>query len=452
MSSKRTKPISEKPLGSRVAGPLMADDGLIDGVLGFVEDVATMGNAFLVQELMGDTPPESPAPPETAEGSALVVGSAENSEVAYDDSFTPALVAELNNNPNLSLEQILTDAAHNTLDVTGADQPLHHPTLAAFGDQAANQSEGTEPTRSAVFVANEAYVHHDDLGTPHNEAVSLAGALGSRGYQNAGVHDDQSATGIQSAFGSLVDNANPGDELVAFYGGHGAPEGLVGVQDGDGTTDIYGNSQVSGIVSAATQKGAHIRVIMDSCHSGSAAQAVRDERRNELAERTDGLGDLMYMEAAEVAAETKRRILTHLESRNGKPAVLEPLYAEVDAQFVALEAQYAVLDEQYPDPSDASNEAAHRRQELDKAWAKLDEQWNALVARLDELDADPAYETWKAEHDVVSSSIWTLCLPALGAATSLWGCVSLPPSLTISIPWGPRFNTSTSCKTRPFRP
>ena len=41
-------------------------------------------------------------------------GSAENSEVAYDDSFTPALVAELNNNPNLSLEQILTDAAHNT--------------------------------------------------------------------------------------------------------------------------------------------------------------------------------------------------------------------------------------------------------------------------------------------------------------------------------------------------
>ena len=107
MSSKRTKPISEKPLGSRVAGPLMADDGLIDGVLGFVEDVATMGNAFL-QELMGDTPPESPAPPETAEGSALVVGSAENSEVAYDDSFTPALVAELNNNPNLSLDACLS--------------------------------------------------------------------------------------------------------------------------------------------------------------------------------------------------------------------------------------------------------------------------------------------------------------------------------------------------------
>jgi hypothetical protein len=113
-----------------------------------------------------------------------------------------------------------------------------------------------------------------------------------------------------SLWGSLVSAAQPGDELIAYFGGHGSPEGLAGINHSRTAPDLFRNAQVSGVVSSATGKGAHIRFILDSCYSGSAVQTVREEHANELAESASSFGDKVRAAAMAGVSEIRKKLIT----------------------------------------------------------------------------------------------------------------------------------------------
>jgi Caspase domain len=248
---------------------------------------------------------------------ATVVGAAADTEYAFDSSFTPALVAALHANPNLSIDEVLEQISAGSLGTgTDNDGGLHHPTIVQYGQTAPSTAEGGANKKLAVLIANQNYVNINPLGTPIAEAGTMKTELVTRGY-DANVHSDKSSADMGTLWSSMVGAANKGDDLVAFYGGHGAPEGLVGINHdfAPNPADIFSNAQVSGVVSSATGKGAHIRFVMDSCHSGAAVQAVREERQNELAAVATTLGDQLRVAAMTGLRQAKQRLLAHCHQR-----------------------------------------------------------------------------------------------------------------------------------------
>lgn len=281
----------------------------------------------------------------TEMGSAVVVGSAADSEWAFDASFTPALVTALQNNPNLSVDEVLHLISDRTLVVNDPDQAVHHPTLAEYGQTAANTSETRGGQRLAVFVANQNYTSIGSLQTPIAESTSFEGAMTGRGYKSLGVKQDQSSGEMAGVYTDLIGQAQPGDDLVAYYAGHGAEDGLVGRDYSSTNNDMFTNGEVAEVVGQATTLGAHIRFIMDSCHSGSAVQAVREQRANELAETTEGLGERLRLAGFEVLTHCKSKLMEHFHAR---AAALDP-----------MDAQIAQLQNNPPPPGNAAQAQAH---------------------------------------------------------------------------------------------
>jgi hypothetical protein len=289
---------------------------------------------------------ESPTP-----GSATVVAAAEDSEYAFDNSFTPALVTALQNNPNLSLDEVLANISGNSLGspATDNDGGLHHPTIVQYGQTDASANECRDNEKTAVLIPNQNYVNISPLGTPIAEANAMSGELANRGY-DSNVHPDQTSAQMSGLWNGMVNAANEGDDLVAFYGGHGAPEGLCGINDDlpPNPSDTFTNAQVAGVVSSATAKGAHIRFVMDSCHSGAAAQAVREERENELARNADSLGDHVRVAALAGLRTAKQALLDHCHEREQTlqkldDAIVEHQGKEPDASNAVAHAKWAVI-------------------------------------------------------------------------------------------------------------
>ena len=330
-------------------------------------------------------PSKSQSQEASQEGSATVVASAEDTEYAFDNSFTPALVGLLQNNPNLSLDEVLGNIssgallAMNTSAATNSDG-LHHPTIVQYGQTQEDSNECRDSQKIAVLVANQNYTHLTNLSTPIAEAGALAGELSGRGY-DANVHTDQGAGDMSSLYSAALATAQEGDDIVAYYGGHGSPSGLCGrdedvIDMGGGVyepanVDTFSNGQVAGVVSDATSKGANIRFVMDSCHSGEAAQAVRDERIGKLAGGADSLGDEMRVIAMQGIAVAKESLVTHCHDRE---TVLTQLHHALDehitnhtppagapagqvADFMAiktgLEHQIMTVGQAYNDKADA---------------------------------------------------------------------------------------------------
>lgn len=367
---------------------------------------------------------------EQTEGSAIVLGSAVDSEVAYDDSFTPLLIDQLDENPEQSVAEILRAMSEQVLDVPLAEQPVHHATMASYGDETANQGDG-ENARSSVFVANSDYVHIDDLQTPGPEARALEGQLASRGYDSAGVHEDLAADAMHGVYGRLVAGAEAGDELFAYFAGHGAPEGFVGTWHEPGVDeDILSYGDVTGLVSQATSRGAHIHVVIDACHSGAGAQAVREERRNDLAELDIGLLAQGGLLVAEYALDAKQLILDHLAARAERPDVLKPIYLAIEAQYEPLRAEFETVFVRQPPADDESDEAVLLRAELDAELATLSDRWQAVGDQLVALDEHAAWDAWRAAWDERIARRWRSWIPAMTAAGLATGAGFPPLQIT----------------------
>ena len=259
-----------------------------------------------------------------SEGSAIVVGESGATEYGFTNRFTPDLVQLMQNSPNASLDEILETIGDQEYQVNYTSdptfpQPELHPTLTSYGERTDENSSGD---KAAMLVANENYPGAALAGVTA-QATSLEGQLTGRGYQSPGVITDQTGAGLATAFSGLVSNAEEGDELLAYFIGHGSPEGLAGLD-----WQNYTNAQVSGLVNSATSKGAHIRFLIDACHAGSAVQAVRSERVNELDARTDDAGNEFLLDLARVGMNFRQTLIDHVNARH---SALRQVQSAIDA-------------------------------------------------------------------------------------------------------------------------
>jgi hypothetical protein len=329
-------------------------------------------------------------------GSATVVGAAADTEYAFDNSFTPALVAALQANPNLSIDEVLEQLGAGSLG-TGVDNDngLHHPTIVQYGQTAQNTSECRDNKKLAVLIANQNYVNISSLNTPIAEAGTMKTELEGRGY-DANVHSDKTAAEMSTLWSSMVSAAAQGDDLVAFYGGHGAPEGLVGVNYDfpPAVPDIFSNAQVAGVVGSATGKGAHIRFVMDSCHSGSAAQTVREVRENELAAVATSVGDHLRVAAMTGLRQAKERLLAHCHKRE-----------------TTLQQLDDAIQQHQATPPDAAN-------------AQATQTWNAVLTalRASRTGVQNAF-------DRASDRMWAQYIPLLNIVKMAVGHKQAPPPI-----------------------
>lgn len=221
-----------------------------DALTGVFGSLASAGNAFINDlvsgNMLADGAPSTldkgalflGSSPKAKSGSAVVMGAAADAENAYEGTFGPQLQAKLDNNPDLSIDEVLALMDEMVLDSPSTAQPVHHPTLVSFGDRWANQEAG-EPKKLATFVANSDYDSQPDLLSIPDQAAALERSLMSRGYDILDVAPDQSAAQMSRVYNELVANAGAGDELFAYYGGHGCPMGLNGVRDSEEVCDIY---------------------------------------------------------------------------------------------------------------------------------------------------------------------------------------------------------------------
>jgi hypothetical protein len=255
------------------------------------------------------------------------------------------------------------------------------------------------------MIANQSYANMSDLRTPLVEATQMQGELSSRGYE-VDVHADKTAADMSTLWGTMAGAAKPGDDLVAHYGGHGITAGLLGVEHDHPPRppDIFTNAQVSGVVSSATGKGAHIRFVMDSCHSGAQVQAVREVRQNELAAAATSPDDKPRIEALASLREMKQRLLGLRQRRD-----------TVSGELRAAREQHAA---HAPDP--ASAEATTR-------WAKIQGSLR---------DAEAISVEW---HEREEGTLWAEMLPQIEAVRTMARYSAAPPSIS-DYDLGPQLN------------
>ena len=313
------------------------------------------------------------------EGSVMMVGAAQQSEVAYDDSFTPALTQELEDNGG-DLDAALRALAEQELQVPGADQPEHHPSLLVMGDTATKPGEGNK--KIAVYVANEDYDYVDadggdmDLATPKAETNKLKSTLAD--YETADHLEDATGDEMGAAYADAVGSLTAGDEAFLYFSGHGAEDGLVGRAWTHDDNDVLDYSSVSSLLSWGMGNGVHVRMVVDACHSGAGTQLARDERANEVAEGGPGVKEGLYLEGYEFLAEYRQLMLDYVHDR----AVVVG-----DAQFLLDEHLALKPDKSDPAWTTWNNTRRELREKRDKAiaaWdAKADELWAGMQRTLE---------------------------------------------------------------------
>ncbi|MED5372586.1 MAG: caspase family protein [Myxococcota bacterium] len=310
---------------------------------------------------------------------ATVVGAAEDSEYAFDDSFTPALLSKMNDEGK-SLDDALGELGDSPLllneDSADNDEGLHHPTIVSYGKERAAKGKRKAQKR-AVLVANQKYKHISELSTPAAETASLAGTLKGQGYK-AKVWNNRTAKSMKSQYDDMVSKAKEGDQLVAYFSGHGAEDGLVGIKyNFDENNDMMPYSEVSSVVSAATAKGANIRFIMDACHSGTGAQLVRSQQIGKLAEEGETMTGKVVSLALGALQDNRGELLKHTQDRT----------AAID------EAEQAIADHQELAPADDAPDA-----EWD-AWEAKDDKLRAKVDKIAARFDRKAKTLWKRMFD-----------------------------------------------------
>jgi len=244
---------------------------------------ARLGQAGLRDELRGLNYREGaerlrprgrgPEPDAVPRGSATIVAAAGAREWAFDRSFSPALQEVLRANPGRDLADVLAEVAQRELVVGSPEQDAHHPTLAQVGARPRGPASFRAGRKEAVLVANQNYVGGAPLETPAEEAAQFHDQLVARGF-HVKTAGDLTAAEMRDEFEALVVDAQPEDERVGYFSGHGSPQGLVGVLAAEIPGDVLPNAEVAGLVEQGVRRGAQMSFVLDSCHSGAAVRKV----------------------------------------------------------------------------------------------------------------------------------------------------------------------------------
>jgi hypothetical protein len=165
---------------------------------------------------------------------------------------------------------------------------------------------GAGPTRRALVVGIDEYIppegipsgdrNWSNLEGSVNDALEIQRMLVDRfDFAPADIRLLRNAEAKRAAIlggldGWLLGDARPGDVRVFFYAGHGSQvrnsksreadkldETIVPVDANRGVFDIR-DKELAARFSAAVQRGVQLTVVLDSCHSGSAARGVQRSR------------------------------------------------------------------------------------------------------------------------------------------------------------------------------
>lgn len=261
---------------------------------------------------------KKPAPP--PEGSATVLGISGDTEYGFTNRGAPDLIALLKKNPTATIDQILKILGDKEFKINYTQdpsfpQPGLHPTIASYGKAPPKPKSSGPGGKNAVLVANAKYTAVTQLNAVTKQAQSLQSELGGRGFVTNLTNDLNAAT-MGARYQQLVSTAKAGDELVAFFTGHGLPAGLCGINYSPSVNDIYATGQVSRLLSQATARGAHIRFIVDACHAGNVATTVRTQRVNKLAKETSSIPQKAWLALAKSAMKLKSQLVAHSNARH----------------------------------------------------------------------------------------------------------------------------------------
>jgi hypothetical protein len=256
------------------------------------------------------------------EGSATISGAARADEEAADEgSLTKQLTDEQDIGDADSDEEMTEGMKQEATEVikyrTVDGLKTQHPTFAQMGIR----PKEILGNKLGVYVGNEKYKHNENWGNLPGATAdmdSMKSAMEGNDYDTVKSSKNKGSKVIGSIFKSAVNKAKAGDALLLYYAGHGLPGGIVGVnskvegkdekkegeQNGDGTrggiledrSTSYQGYKISDIEKYATllqsleygvSKGVHTTLIADACHSGAAADLVRDKAVEKLAKSED---------------------------------------------------------------------------------------------------------------------------------------------------------------------
>jgi len=237
-----------------------------------VLDQHNESNASVAAELP-DQSNEVETPMLAAAGGALVAHSAASTQLAADKgSYTQRLLAAKAADPSLSI-----DAAVDQLsDQTSGTQQGDHLRVGTTS----SAEEGGKHV--GVYIGNSDYETLNDLPGAATDAAGMQSTWSASGYEGT-VQSDLDSASMASAMKGGASALGPGDEMLVYYAGHGSEKGLLGVKEGDDRPDLLANSAISGLVSQARSGKFQLKVILDSCYSGSVTDEVRKDAAIQLA-------------------------------------------------------------------------------------------------------------------------------------------------------------------------
>jgi len=257
-------------------------------------------------EAWGTTRRDYAVDPAKAQGEAMSVLTSSGTAVSSDGlSTTMRYFEALEQDPMASEADLWTRATRADLNkggsVTTFQQPqaTAKPTQAPSRDSRMNLMDGWQPAQMprdnlnlapkpiprvpskgpALVVGNADYKSPElgDLPGARRDADAMARRYADRGYAVQRVADLDTAELDQSLRG-LTQGLAPQQEAAFYYAGHGAPQGLIGVD-----SDVSSNGMptkwtqaatLSGAVSAALSRGAKLEVVTDACGSGFMAGTI----------------------------------------------------------------------------------------------------------------------------------------------------------------------------------
>lgn len=170
----------------------------------------------------------------------------------------------------------------------------------------------------------------DDLKAPLNDLESLKGVLETLFLFQVHTLRDQEATRaaiLESIQRLLINEANPEDQVVFYFSGHGSTvrnRAAAGGQDSTivpadallGVRDIR-SKELARLFRRAADKQVHVTVLFDSCHSGSITRGYPEQSQTRLAEPFPGAEE----DDPGPGAAAERGVLTLAAARHDQAAI-----------------------------------------------------------------------------------------------------------------------------------
>lgn len=195
-------------------------------------------------------------------GDGASTGSSASAEAQDAQSTTQTLLEIAAFAPHVPLDELLGQATERDRNRGGR---------ARLGERRADDAN-----RRALVIGNGAYASASLLPGAARDAAGMAGLLAGRGYE-VQICRDAGGAEMYDALQELASAAQPGDDCVIYYAGHGVPQGWFG---SDGA--VLGTGDVHAVRDGITGGGGTCTVIADACYSDSLhAEATEGGRPEE---------------------------------------------------------------------------------------------------------------------------------------------------------------------------